>query len=132
MNGKRACQTMLKALDSMRARRARALVTLDAGGGSRKAWGVKNRPKERLQRDGHAYWVNVDYLDAADAAITVGAPFTATLLVEAWLEHTRQTVKLDQHESVDKGFHQWCTASSSNIDEAPRMLERTRRYARSE
>ena len=39
MNGKRACQTMLKALDSMRARRARALVTLDAGGGSRKSMG---------------------------------------------------------------------------------------------
>ena len=41
-----------------------------------------------------------DYLDAADAAITVGAPFTATLLVEAWLEHTRQTVKLDQHALI--------------------------------
>ena len=103
MNGKRACQTMLKALDSMRARRARALVTLDAGGGSRKSMGSKKSSKGTPpERWTHAYWVNVDYLDAADAAITVGAPFTATLLVEAWLEHTRQTVKLDQHESVDK------------------------------
>ena len=103
MNGKRACQTVLKALDSMRARRARALVTLDAGGGSRKSMGSKKSSKGTPpERWTHAYWVNVDYLDAADAAITVGAPFTATLLVEAWLEHTRQTVKLDQHESVDK------------------------------
>lgn len=103
VNGKRACQTMLKALDSLRARRAGALVNLDTGGGGGKSGGGKKSLKgTQPERWTHTYWVNVDYLDAADAAITVGAPFTATLLVEAWLEHSRQTVKLDQHESYDK------------------------------
>ena len=41
------------------------------------------------------YWVDVDYLAAAAAALRARVPLTAALLVETWLEDANGTVSLD-------------------------------------
>jgi hypothetical protein len=45
------------------------------------------------------YWLNVDYLVVAQAAIRLQAPLTATLLVEHWLEDKTGTVSLNAMDS---------------------------------
>ena len=118
----RVTRTMLAALDAMRARRAAALQRPGAvvGGSSRggrssvRASQGSPKPPEGWTR---VYWVDVDYLEAADAALRARIPLTAALLVEAWLEDRHGTVSLDNADARK-------TVSTSMVsdDEVPRHI----------
>ena len=77
---RRAAQTVLKALEELR----QEYVNMCKNG----------YPKENMWKK--AYWVDVDYLDVAQAANESNAPLMTMLLIEYWLEEKGGSVALHQ------------------------------------
>ena len=100
--GKKAAKFMLRALDYLRGKRMRAFRMVDAlPQDDSKVSAVQRkvpRGVEATQWE-KVYWLNVDYLVVAQAAIRLQAPLTATLLVEHWLEDKTGTVSLNAMDS---------------------------------
>ena len=113
----RVVRAMLSALDAVRARRVAALQrpattksqsrSQEKGDGRGSAGAT--RGTARGAADGapaspeawrRAYWVDVDYLVAAAAALRARVPLTAALLVETWLEDRHGTVSLDDADAA--------------------------------
>ena len=90
--------------------RNRAGAAAGGGNNKRQSGGGTPRAPEGWRR---MYWVDVDYLEAAAAAIRVRVPLTAALLVEAWLEDRHGTVSLDDADAAAKRLRATATATAT-------------------
>jgi hypothetical protein len=86
--GKKPAKTLLRALDALRSKRTEAFQRQPL-----------SRPAQRNIPAAHkwnkVYWVDVDYLEVAQAAIETHAPLTAILFVEHWVESQSGTIALN-------------------------------------
>lgn len=91
--GRKPARTILRALDALRAQRT-AAFQVTAPTQKRSSFSAqKNVTTADKWRK--VYWVDVDYLEVARAAIQTRAPLTAILLVEHWVESQAGTIALN-------------------------------------
>ena len=112
-------QLILTSLDHLRNIRMNTVLGLEGGIPHASTAGTPSQSRGKARTSGRStdadspllwlkvYWLDIDYLMVAKAAMKCNAPFTALLYTEHWLEQRNGRLVLNEMQQYDKVHVEW-------------------------